>query len=526
MPRRLPRPSSRLPISSQRPVIVVGAGIAGLVAAFELSCHGVPTLVLEGADRPGGKMRRTEFDGQAFDAGPTVLTMRWVFDELFAEAGLDFAAHVAMRPAAILARHFWRAPDGGTQQLDLHADPAHSAAAIARFSSPAEGQRFLAFCAEARKTHDALLHSFMRAQRPSMPGLVGRIGRHRPSDLLAIRPFETLWDALGRHFTDPRLRQLFGRYATYCGSSPFDAPATLMLVAHVEQEGVWLVDQGMFRIAESLEELARRRGVAFRYGARALRIETDAQGACAVTLDGGERLAAGAVVACADAAALAAGRLGPAGARAAQGADRLARSLSAVTWLAAVPTRGQPLLRHNVFFSADYRAEFEALFGRRELPADPTIYVCAQDRGAGAADAAASGPVTAPRRERLLCLINAPADGDRAGGAGPDPAGDRASDERLHDALGRFGLQLDDGALCRTTPAQFEQLYPGNGGALYGGASHGWRASFQRPGAASAVRGLFLAGGSVHPGPGVPMAALSGRLAARCVLDQHCGTAT
>jgi 1-hydroxycarotenoid 3,4-desaturase len=520
----------RLPISNQRPVIVVGAGIAGLVAAFELSCHGVPTVVLESADRPGGKMRRAELDGLSFDAGPTVLTMRWVFEELFADAGLSFAEHVPTRPAQILARHYWRAADGSTQRLDLHADAARSAAAIARFSSPAEGQRFLDFCAEARKTYEALLHSFIRAQRPSMPGLVGRIGRRRPGDLLAIRPFETLWDALGRHFTDARLRQLFGRYATYCGSSPFDAPATLMLVAHVEQEGVWLVDQGMFRIAETLEQLARRRGVAFRYGAEATRIDSDAQGVRSVTLAGGETLQAGAVVANADAAALARGRLGPAGARAAHGADRLARSLSAITWLVDAPTEGLPLLRHNVFFSPDYRAEFDALFGRREVPADPTIYVCAQDRGAAEdeADAALAGPVagtasgaaSAARCERLLCLINAPADGDRPARGLAAPAGRDEADERLLRTLERFGLRVAPraGALRRTEPAQFEQLYPGSGGALYGGASHGWRASFQRPGAQGAVPGLFLAGGSIHPGPGVPMAALSGRLAAQCVL--------
>jgi 1-hydroxycarotenoid 3,4-desaturase len=499
----------RLKISDQRPVVVVGAGVAGLAAAFDLATRGVPVVVLEAGDRPGGKMRRTPVGSTDFDAGPTVLTMRWVFDEMFGEAGLSFADHVTTRPASVLARHSW----GNTATLDLHADAARSADAIAQFAGPDEGRRFLGFCQEARATYQALEHAFIRAQRPSMPGLVGRIGSRRAADLLAIRPFENLWHALGRHFRDPRLRQLFGRYATYCGSSPFTAPATLMLVAHVEQEGVWLAEPGMYGIAEALEKVARSRGAHFRYDCAVRRLGRDAQGEWRIELASGEVVEAGAVIANADAAAMARGLLGAEPARAAAGSDRLARSLSAITWLVSAPTQGFDLLRHNVFFSTDYAAEFEAIFGRRELPDDPTIYVCAQDRGAAGATAAAGGT------ERLLCLINAPADGDKPG-AGGSAALRNAHPDRIYSLLARFGLHIDrDRAVVRQSrPEDFERQYPGTGGALYGSATHGWRASFQRPGAASAVPGLFLAGGSVHPGPGVPMAALSGRLAARCVL--------
>jgi 1-hydroxycarotenoid 3,4-desaturase len=216
------------------------------------------------------------------------------------------------------------------------------------------------------------------------------------------------------------------------------------------------------------------------------------------------------VVVNADAAALAQGLLGAAAARAAAGADRLARSLSAVTWQVLARTAGFPMLRHNVFFSKDYRAEFDALFGTRSMPADATVYVCAQDRGAADADAVPEG------REKMLFLINAPADGDR-----PMPSLDGpAACDRVFERLEHFGLSIDRPGAClqQTTPRQFAQRYPGTGGALYGSASHGWRASFSRPGAVTAVPGLYLAGGSIHPGPGVPMAALSGRLAAHSVL--------
>ena len=118
--------------------------------------------------------------------------------------------------------------------------------------------------------------------------------------MMGISPFTTLWSALGGHFRDPRLRQLFGRYATYCGSSPFSAPATLMLVAHVEQEGVWLVDGGMHRIARALAGLAESKGARFRYGADVARILVENGRTTGVALASGEVLAAGRVVVNAD----------------------------------------------------------------------------------------------------------------------------------------------------------------------------------------------------------------------------------
>jgi 1-hydroxycarotenoid 3,4-desaturase len=500
----------RCPPSERQPVVVIGAGVAGLACALELAARGIPTVVLESSDRPGGKMARSILGPQAFDAGPTVLTMRWVFEELFAQAGESFAEHVPVQAARILARHRW--PDGA--RLDLHADPAESAGEIGRLCGAAEARRFETFCAEARATYQALERDFIRAQRPSPVRLAAAVGSRRPADLLAIRPFDTLWRALARHFHDPRLQQLFGRYATYCGSSPFEAPATLMLVAHVEQDGVWLPAEGMFRIAEALERVAARRGAAFCYGTRAESIVVKDGRAVSVRIAGGDPIEASAVVVNADVSALARGLLGPDAARAAAGADRLPRSLSAVTWQLACRPSGFPLLRHNVFFAADYRAEFDAIFGAGRLPADPSIYLCAQDRGARPDESAG------PDAERLFVLINAPPAPDSSDGS---DAGLDGLDQRVFGALERFGVELavDTSGLPmrRTTPQQFAARYPGTRGALYGSATHGWRASFARPMASTAIEGLYLAGGSVHPGPGVPMAALSGRLAAQRVLQ-------
>jgi 1-hydroxycarotenoid 3,4-desaturase len=491
-------------------VAVVGAGVAGLVAALELARRGADVQLFERAASPGGKMREIAVAGARIDAGPTVFTMRWIFDEIFAAAGTAIDAHLTLAPVETLARHAW----SDRERLDLFADVARSADAIGAFAGAADARGYLSFCRDSRAVFETLDASFMRSERPNVTSLAGALGWRGLKDLGRANPFATMWSSLGGYFRDPRLRQLFGRYATYCGSSPFQAPAVLMLVAHAERAGVWLVEGGMHRLARVLAGLAIERGARLRYDCEVREILVAGGAATGVVLADGERIAADAVIANADVSALASGRFG---AQAASAVDRVppaGRSLSAITWTTKASTAGFPLLRHNVFFSGAYEAEFEAIFGRRKLPAAPTVYVCAQDR----ADSASAPP---PGGERLLCLVNAPASGDA-------PSFTEAEIERCETAtfrrLEECGLIIERNpeATCRTTPIEFDRLFPATGGALYGPASHGWRAAFQRPGSRTRIARLYMAGGSVHPGAGIPMAAISGRIAAARLIAE-CG---
>jgi 1-hydroxycarotenoid 3,4-desaturase len=433
-----------------------------------------------------------------------------VFDAIFADAGASFAEAVTLRPLDILARHRWT----GGAQLDLFSDISRSADAIGSFAGAAAAAGYREFCDRAERIHATLGDSFIRAPRPNPASLALRVGRRRLGALAGISPFTTMWRALGEHFADPRLRQLFGRYATYCGSSPFQATATLMLVAHVEREGVWAVEGGMRRVVEALVRLAESRGATFRYGAAIESIRVGRGGACGLVLTGGEVVEADAVVANADAGAFAAGLLGPDVARAAAAVPERARSLSALTWSLVAETEGAPLAHHNVCFSDDYQAEFDALRGGR-APDDPTVYVCAPDRREGAP--APAGP------ERLFLIANAPPNGD---GAPLDLTETARCETRTFQRLERCGLSVRrrPGSSVVTTPRDFAASYPGTGGALYGRAAHGWMASFQRPGSRSRIPRLYLAGGSVHPGPGVPMAAISGMLAADSLVEDLAST--
>jgi 1-hydroxycarotenoid 3,4-desaturase len=317
-----------------------------------------------------------------------------------------------------------------------------------------------------------------------------------------------MWTALKRRFQSAKLRQLFGRYATYCGASPFEAPATLNLIAHVEAEGVYRARGGMRSVVTALERLARRVGVEFIHDCSVEQILVE-RGKATGVVAAGERHPADAVIYNGDVSALGGGYLGDAPAGAVKVTPPASRSLSAVTWAIAGRARGFPLLHHNVFFSDGYRSEFDALLARSNVPTQPTVYVCAQDRGD---DDAARGD------ERLFVIINAPATGDQ-------PARWNAAERQrcttaTMEMLERMGLTCEVRASVQATPVEFEDLFPGTGGALYGPRSVGQLSPLSRQGAGTKVGGLYLAGGSVHPGPGVPMAVLSGRLgAAKLLVD-------
>ena len=495
---------------SRDSIVVIGAGIGGLAAAAELSHAGLDVTVLERAAAPGGKMRTVDSRAGPVDAGPTVFTMAGVFDALFAALDEVPERHLTLRPLDLLARHHWR----GAPALDLHADPGRSRDAIGAFAGARAAAEFDAFNARAARLFAAFDAPVMRHPDPTVTSVARATMGRLPGILGDMAAGRSLAGMLGRAFSDPRLAQLFARYATYVGGSPYLSPAILALIWHAEAQGVATVRGGMAALARALEGLATARGARFRYGCGAARIEAAGGRARAVITEAGERLPAAAVLFNGDPAALGAGLLGPAARPAGVRRPPRRRSLSAWVWTFAGDPDGARLAHHNVYFSDDYRAEFAQLFGQRRTPADPTLYLCAQDRGDG--DAAPGGA------ERFQILMNAPADGD---GAPPTEEEIRQCGTRVFTRLAEAGVPLSrPGRATLTTASDFAALFPGSAGALYGTAPHGSLATLRRPRARSPVPGLYLCGGAVHPGPGVPMAALSGRLAAAAIMADRAST--
>lgn len=486
--------------------IIIGAGVGGLVSAALLSARGVPVTVLEKEKSPGGKIRQLDVDGAAVDAGPTVFTMRDVIDGIFEAAGSCSDDHLELERADTLARHAW----SRGERLDLFADPEKSEDAIGQFAGAKAAAGYRSFSAEAERIYKILDRSMLRNSKISWPlPLMWRIGLWRVDDLIAIRPYESLWKVLGEHFEDPRLRQLFGRYTTYCGSSPFQTPATLMLIAHVESQGVWKIRGGMTALAQALENVARKNGARFRYDCRVTKIAVSKGRATGVRLESGEWIEAASVICNADPAALGSGLFGVEASQAVNAMPADKRSLSALVWLAKTGTGGFDLDHHNIFFSSDYPAEFADIKAGKP-PAQPTAYVCKLgDAGPGGA-------------QRLQIIVNAPANGDSHEYTSEEKAKCTANMLRT---LEHCGLEMETDFPHRlVTPNDFSTLFPATGGALYGRASHGWAASFLRPGSRTRIHGLYCAGGATHPGAGVPMAALSGQLASEAVLSDRAST--
>ena len=503
---------------SKPPVIIVGGGIGGLSCALDLASSGVEVILIEKEAQLGGKIRQLNCSSDPtspalIDSGPTVFTMRWVFDALFHKAGTSIESELNITKLEVLARHAW----SKDERLDLFANMDQSAEAIKAFSSAAEADRFIQFSQQCRKLYKALEKPYMLSEKPSFAGMITDLGVSGSKVLYEIGLFNTLWKSLGDYFHDPRLRQLFGRYATYCGSSPYQAPATLMLIADVEAQGVWAIEGGMYSLVKTLQKLAQAKGVQFVTGQACAEILIERGRASGVRLADGTSIQAQAIIFNGDLAALQTGLLNPTSKQSfntkMMPPSAAKRSLSAVTWSINAKTDGFPLVRHNVFFNQDYRAEFDDIFQKQRLPQKPTVYVCAQDQG--------DAYQASPNSQRLLCLVNAPAKGDQSEFSTQEID---ACERETFNLLQQCGLNIDlDSAICqRTTPSHFNQLFPATGGALYGQANHGWMETFGRASAQSPIPGLYLAGGSVHPGPGVPMAALSGRMAAATLMD-HLG---
>jgi 1-hydroxycarotenoid 3,4-desaturase len=292
-----------------------------------------------------------------------------------------------------------------------------------------------------------------------------------------------------------------------------------MLIAHVEARGVWLIEGGIHALAKAIAALAERQGAAVRTNAPVAEVLTANGRTSGVRLASGEVIPADIVICNGDPGALATGRFGEAARRAVPAIPVAKRSLSALVWYAHTRTQGFDLTHHNVFFSRDYAREFREI-AAGATPSEPTVYVCAIDRSAREAD-----PAPPPgARERLQIIVNAPANGDARSYA---PEERERCTQAMMATLERCGLTLDNPLEHRLmTPQDWEGLFPATGGALYGRASHGWAASFQRQGPKTRLPGLYCTGGATHPAAGVPMAALSGQLAARVIAKDLASTRT
>jgi phytoene desaturase len=475
---------------SPKKILVVGAGLGGLAAAIRLARVGHEVEVWEKNDGPGGKLKELRVDGFRWGMGPSLLTMPHVLRDLFEAAGERLEDHLELVRLDSCCRYFWTDGTVIDENTAFWKRPE-----VARFLDYARGIYELS--GEAYLNRPPA--DFWRALNPRNWPKLRHLGK--------VATTRTLACEVERRMTDPHLRQIFLRFATYNGSSPYETPATFNIIPYVEAEfGAWYVRGGMGRIAEELAALAARNGVKFRYGTTATGWRDNE-----ATANDGSRTQANFLVCNGDVLSAKTGFLSALFSP--RERDRVVRpplSTSGFILFLGVRGRDERLGHHNIFFSDDYPKEFEEIHGQKISPNEPTIYISASSR---------TDPDHAPEgHDNYFVLVNAPA---------RDPASPWSETEArgyrnlIVKRLERFGFgDLNQRIVTERifTPSDFTTRDLAHHGALYGWASHSIRTSlFRPPLRAPRTRNVFFTGGTTHPGGGIPLVLLSGKMVAELI---------
>lgn len=494
------------------PVAIIGAGLGGLAAACTLAARGHSVIVLEASEWLGGKAALLERNGFRFDMGPTILMLPSVLKRIFAEAGRSLAQSLELVPLDPQWRCFFE--DGG--QLDLVSNTDQMCAAIERFvpetRSAAGYRRFMEISSRMHATSERFF--FWKS--------VGSVLDTVPAS--ELMSWNVLRDVLGLQFgrtvaglvrstiPDERVAQMVDHFTQYVGSAPAGSPAVLCGIAHMQtSEGVWYPRGGTRAIPESLIRLATELGVDFRVNAPVTRIVTERHQVKAVVVDGREQVAVSAVISNADSVRTHRELLhGPAVTRF-ERRRRYEPACSGVVLYLGLRRRYEHLLHHNFVFSRNPAVEFDSIYRRGITADDPTCYVCAPS--------ATDPDVAPPGGEALYVLVHTPYLRQGHDWNSSFPEYRERILNKLETAGGLHDIRSRIISEDRLTPEDIHRRYRVLNGAIYGLASHGrFLGAFKPANRHPDLRGLYLAGGAAHPGPGMPMVLMSGWIAAD-VLD-------
>lgn len=477
-------------------VAIIGAGLGGLSAAIHAASKGYAVEVFETMSGPGGKAGIVVLDGVEVDTGPSVLTMPEVFQELWSLAPRPEEVRVPLRREG--GDFLYSFPDGTSLRVAHRLD--ETLGEVERTLGPRARRELADFAAYAARIWAEAAPHFVMGSAPSMRMILG-LGVGGLSAVSKIDPMRSMLDAIHKHVREPKLRDIFSRYATYNGSDVRKAPATLNCIAHVELGvGGFGVLGGLQAMVRSLVRTAEQLGVRFHFDTPVRGLLQKSRVVRGLRTDEGE-FPAQAVIANCDANHLRCWVDIPK-------AKGERPSMSGVN-LIVKARRREDRPAHQVFFPERYLSEFEDIFDRDRPPEDPTVYVCASEK--------AHGRTGWDDHEPLFVMANAPAETQDS----RDSRIYAALIERMLERLRTHGaIDAEDEVVWKRTPTELAAAFPDTGGAIYGAASNSMWSAFQRPSnRVKHVRNLYLASGSAHPGGGMPLAVLSGREAVRCLSD-------
>ncbi|TWU03237.1 phytoene desaturase family protein [Neorhodopirellula pilleata] len=514
-----PQPSAK---TKPQHVVVIGGGLAGLSSACVLAARGHRVTLCDKNDWVGGKAAVHRTNGYRFDMGPTILTLPSVLRRVFAEAGKDMDDYVKIVPLDPQWRCFFEGTSqAGTSEntvLDLVADVDTMKKHLREFTgndtSSAGYERFIEVSKQLHGVSDRFF--FWR----SIGGLAdtmevgGAFSAAVLKDVMSLRMGRSVASVVRSHVPEHRVSQMMDHFTQYVGSSPYASPAVLCGIAHMQtEEGIWYPIGGTRAVPEALAKLAGELGVEIRTGTDILKIETAAGGVTGVTTAGGETLACDAVVSNCDAVRTYRELLGGTPqSNAFEKKNKYEAACSGVVLYLGLNRRYEQLLHHNFVFSKDPEVEFDWIYRKGQPAPDPTAYVCAP---------AVSEPGVAPEGcESLYVLVHTPYLRPGHDWKAMLPGYRDVILDKLERTAGLEGIRDAIVTEDSLTPEGIHNRYRVLNGAIYGLASHGKFLGAFKPGnRRKDLRGLYLAGGAAHPGPGMPMVLMSGWIAAD-VLDQ------
>lgn len=498
-------------MSDDLPIAVIGSGLGGLAAAAVLAARGRKVTIYDKNPWFGGKAAVFEEGGFRFDMGPTILTVPDVLRRIFSEAGETLEDHLDLIRLDPQWRCFY---DGGTV-LDLKEDVAAMAADLDRYAPERRlGAGYTKFQAFAEQLHEISQRFFFWKSVEDLKDTMNLRQNMSPStlrDVLALRMGRSVAGTVRSHVADEKVAQMLDHFTQYVGSSPYAAPAVLCSIAHMQASGgVWYPRGGTRAVAEALAGLAQRHGATMVTSTDIEGVDVERGTAVAVRTAGGERHAVSAVVSNMDSMRTYEELLG--GEHAGHYKDKFKPACSGVVLYLGLSKAYDHLLHHDFVFSRSAEEEFDHIYRRGEPAPDPTCYIAAPAR---------TDPTVAPAGgEALYVLVHTPYLRPGQDWAAMFPGYRQVILDKLKRTAGLTDIEDRIVMERALTPQDIHDRYKVLNGAIYGLASHGKFLGAFKPGNRSRhVKGLYLAGGAAHPGPGMPMVMMSGWIAADA-LDQ------
>jgi phytoene desaturase len=474
---------------------IIGAGLGGLATSCLLAKRGHKVTILEKNDRPGGKISEVSANGFRFDTGPSLLAMPFVLEKLFEYCDKEISDYLDIRPLDPICRYFY--PSG--VEFDCYRDQGVNIAQIQEFA-PDDVQAYKQFQRYSEKLYERTKESFLFNPLYGLSDL----NSSNFMDFFKIDAFKTVSERIDRMFQSPELRKFFKRFTTYNGSSPFHAPATLNVIPYTELTmGGYYIEGGIYSLIDSLTTLATELGVQIEYNTEIKRIGITNGKVSGVADVAGNHYPLDLVVSNADATETYLNFIENSEVSALKQTtiNNLEPSCSAFVLLLGTDKEYNALTHHNIFFSKDYQREFKQIFDEKVMPEDPTIYI---------ANTSYTNPRHAPEGgSNLFILVNAPYLNNEYNWDKQE----KSYKKQVIRNLQEHGLtDLSDHIVYETsiTPRDFYQKYRSNKGSIYGTSSNSKLSAFLRPrNKCRSVEGLYLVGGSTHPGGGIPLVTLS-----------------